>query len=209
MSLPSERNFLYWALATLPPTLQDLGPMIRWESWATPTRLDEPLPSIGNDNWILLANRFGDLYSEASDARTTREEGEALQKKKDLLAKDQLAKEFGFAVEDVERMTKEERIMRWLSLRYHQFRSSVEPLAYQSPKQIIAAKRTIEATNEKLLTESGAKSAKLDDLHLAARNDPFTEQPFAYELRGKTARLSQAKIDGFSDVTCDYELTAK
>lgn len=242
---------MYWALATLPPTLQDLGPMVRWELGATLTRLSEPLPSIGNDKWVQISNRFIDLYSEASNTRYTREEGEALQKKMDLLAKDQLAKEFGFTVEDVERMTKDERIMRWLYLRYLQFRSNVEPLAYQSPKQIIAAKRTIEATNEKLLRESGAKSSpypvmlpqgvlacrnferrakflqtieairdyagqnngtlptKLDDLHLAAPNDPFTEQPFVYELRGKTARLSQAKIDGFSGVTCDYELTAK
>lgn len=242
---------MYWALATLPPTLQDLGPMVRWELSATPTRLSEPLPSIGNDQWIQISNRFIDLFSEASNIRYTREEGEALQKKMDLLSKDQLEKEFGFAVEDVERMMKEERIMRWLYLHYLRFRSNVEPLAYQSPKQIIAAKRTIEANNEKLLRESGAKSspypvmlphgvlacrnferrakflqtieairdyagrnngtlpAKLDDLHLAAPKDPFTEQPFDYELRGKTARLSQAKIDGFSGVTCDYELTAK
>lgn len=242
---------MYWALATLPPTLQDLGPMVRWELWATPTRLSEPLPSIGNDQWIQIANRFVELYSDTTAARYTQEEGEALQKKMDLLAKDQLAKEFDFPAEDVERMTKEERIMRWLYLRYLQFRSNVEPLANQSPKQIMAAKRTIEATNEKLLAESGAKSspypimlpqgvlacrnferrakflqtveairdyagrnngalpAKLDDLHLTAPNDPFTEQPFAYELKGKTARLSQAKIDGFSGVTFDYELTAK
>lgn len=242
---------MYWALATLPPTLQDLGPMVRWELWAAPTRLSEPLPSIGNDKWIPIANRFIDLYSEASDDRYTREEGEALQKKMDLLAKDQLAKELSFSVDEVERMTKEERIMRWIYLRYLQFRSNVEPLAYQSPKQIIAAKRTIEEANEKLLTESGAKSspypimlpqgilacrnferrskfiqtieairdyagrnngtlpAKLDDLHLVAPNDPFTEQPFVYELNGKTARLSQEKIDGFSGATFDYELTAK
>jgi len=242
---------MYWALATLPPTLQDLGPMVRWELWATPTRLSEPLPSIGNDKWIQIANRFVDLYSEASDDRYTREEGDALQKKMDLLAKEQLAKEFGFPVEDIERMTKEERIMRWIYLRYLQFRSNVEPLAYQSPKQIIAAKRTIEAANEKLLTESGAKSspylimlpqgilacrnferrskfiqtieairdyagrhngtlpAKLDDLYLAAPDDPFTEKPFVYELSGETARLSQEKIDGFSGATFDYELTAK
>lgn len=242
---------MYWALATLPPTLQDLGPMVRWELWAAPTRLSEPLPAIGSRDWELIANKFVELYREASGSTYTREEGETLQKKMEILAKDQLSKEFGFSVDELERMAKEERIMRWIYLRYLQFRSHVEPLASQSPKQIIAAKRNIEAANEKLLTESGAKSspypimlpqgilacrnferrtkfiqtieairdyasrnngalpAKLDDLHLPAPNDPFTEQLFIYELRGERARLSQEKIDGFSGAIFDYELTAK
>lgn len=242
---------MYWALASLPPTLQDIGPMVRWELWAAPTRLSEPIPAIGNDQWIQIANRFVDLYSESSDTRYSQEEGEALQKKMDFLANQELSTTFGFSGDEVQRMTKEERIMRWIYLHYLQFRSQVEPLAFQSPKEIIAVKRNVDAASQKLLTETGAKSspypiaipqgilacrnferrakflqtieairdyagrnngslpAKLDDLQLPAPNDPFTNQPFRYELSGKSARLSQEKIDGFSGTKWDYELTAK
>ena len=240
---------MYWALDTLPPTLQELGPMVRWELWATPTRLIEPLPTIGDKQWGQIANKFVDIYSESSRETYSREEGEAVQKKMDLVANQELSKTFGFSGGDVERMTKEERIMRWIYLHYLQFRSQVEPLAFQTPKQIIATKIKIEATSKELLAATGAKSSpyptslpqgilacrnferrvkfiqtieairdyasrndgafptKLDDLLLAAPNDPFTEQPFIYSLSGNNAQLSQAKIHGFSGTVYDYKLT--
>ncbi|MGV3485395.1 MAG: hypothetical protein ACO1RT_13335 [Planctomycetaceae bacterium] len=242
---------MYWALATLPPTLQELGPMLRWELWATPTRLNEPLPSIGNQRWVEIANKFVELYGEASTERYTPEEGEALQRSMDDLAKKELAKTVGFSQAEIERMTKEERIMRWIYLRYLQFRSRVEPLAFQSPQQVIAAKLQVEAADKQLLADSGAKSspypvslpqailacrtferrakflqtieairdhagrndgalpAKLEELHLPAPDDPFTQQPFVYELHGDSARLTQAAIEGFPTAAYDYELTTK
>ncbi|MBM4077343.1 MAG: hypothetical protein FJ267_17060 [Planctomycetes bacterium] len=242
---------MYWALASLPPTLQDLGPMVRWELHAMPTRLQEPLPAIGNEEWVRIANRFIELYSESSNSIYTREEGEALQKKMDSMARVDLAKKLGFSNDEIQRMTKEERIMRWLHLQYAQLRSRVEPLAFQSPKQVLAAKIEIEAADKVLLAETGAKSspfpimlphgilacrnferrakfiqtieairdyasvnngalpAKLEDLRLAAPNDPFTDKPFQYALEGKKGKLSQAKMEGFVGMVFDYELTAK
>lgn len=242
---------MYWALATLPPTLQDLGSVVRWELWASPARLNEPLPAIGSNQWGPVANKFIDLYSEASSERYSREEGEALQNKIELLAKNELSMKFGFADDEVQRMTKEERIMRWIYLQYLQFRSQVEPLAFQSSKQIIATKIKIEAASKDLFAATGAKSspfpvdlpqgmlacriferrakfiqaieairdyagrnngdlpAKLEDLHLQAPYDPFTEQPFIYSLTGNKAQLSQVSIDGIPGTVFDYELTVK
>lgn len=242
---------MYWSLASLPPTLQDLGPMVRWELWATPTRLNQPLPAIGSEQWGPIANRFVAIYAEYSNAGYTIQEGEALQRNLNLIANRELVATFSLSADDVDRMSQEERIMRWLYLRYCQFRSQVEPLAFQSPKQIIMAKTKIEAVNSELLSKIGAKSslypialplgilacrnferrvkfiqtieairdhasrndgalpAKLDALTLPAPNDPFTEQPFIYELNGKTARLHQAEIDGCATTVYDYELRAK
>lgn len=225
--------------------------MVRWELHAMPTRLQEPLPAIGNEEWVRIANRFIELYSESSNSIYTREEGEALQKKMDSMARVDLAKKLGFSNDEIQRMTKEERIMRWLHLQYAQLRSRVEPLAFQSPKQVLAAKIEIEAADKVLLAETGAKSspfpimlphgilacrnferrakfiqtieairdyasvnngalpAKLEDLRLAAPNDPFTDKPFQYALEGKKGKLSQAKMEGFVGMVFDYELTAK
>jgi hypothetical protein len=66
---------MYWSLATLPLTLHDLGPMVRWELWASPAEMNQPLPPIGDAKWTELATRFVELYGEVSEERYTPEEG--------------------------------------------------------------------------------------------------------------------------------------
>lgn len=242
---------MYWSLAALSPTLQDLGPMVRWELWASASLLNDPLPPIGDGEWTRIARDFVELYFEVSNERYSREEGENLQKNMERLARQELSTTIGFSEAEIERMATEERIMRWLHLHYRRFRSQVEPLTYKSPLQIIAAKNKIEAANKDLLASTGAKSSpypislaqgilacrnferrvkflqtiealrdhaskhdgsfpsKLDELYLAAPNDPFTEKPFVYEVSGNTARLRQAEIEGYTTAIYDYELTAK
>ena len=165
---------MYWSLAALSPTLHELGPMVRWELWASPARLKEPIPSIGSEEWTSIARKFADLMADVSDQRYSQAEGESLQKNMDRLAKQELSKTIGFTESEIDRMSTEERIMRWLDLHYHRFRSFVEPLAYQSPSQVIAAKKKIETTSKELITAVGAKSSPFPDVLpqaiLACRN---------------------------------------
>ncbi len=242
---------LYWSLATLSPTLQELGPMVRWELRWTPTRLNEPLPPIGDEEWSRSARNFVESIAESTNDRYSKEEAATLQSKLERLAKQELSKTIGFSEVEIERMSTEERIMRLLHLHYRRFRSHVEPLTYKSPLQIIAAKNKLEAENKDLLAATGAKSSpypislpqgilacrtfdrrvkllqtieairdyaskhsgsfpsKLEQLDLAAPNDPFTEKPFVYEVNGKSARLRQAEIEGYTTAIYDYELTTK
>jgi len=240
---------MYWSLAALPPTLQDLAPMVRWELWATPARLNEPLPPIGDKEWVQIARKFVELYAESSDERYTPDEGAKLQDKMQKLAKQQLPEALGFTDAEIKQMSSEELIMRWVYMQYCRIRTQVEPLAFQSPTQVIGAKSKIEAENTALLKSTGVKSspylivlpqgilacrnferrvkflqtieslrdyaskhdgsfpARLADLDLPAPNDPFTEKPFEYELKGSTARIHQAAIEGYKSTLYDYELT--
>ena len=240
---------MYWSLAALPPTLQDLGPMVRWELWATASRLKEPLPPIGDKEWVQIARKFVELVAESSDERYTQDEGAKLQDKMQQLAKQQLPEALGFTDAEIKQMSSEELIMRWVYMQYCRLRTQIEPLAFQSPTQIIAAKSKIEVENMALLESTGAKSspypivlphgilvcrnferrvkflqtieslrdyaskhdgsfpARLADLHLPAPNDPFTEKPFEYELKGTTARIRQTAIGGHNSTLYDYELT--
>ncbi len=242
---------MYWALASLPPTLQDLGPTVRWELWATPARLKEPLPPVGDEAWGQIARTFVDLYAESSNERYTEEEGESLKKNIERLALGALPSSLGFSDAEIQQMTPEERVMRWVYLQYCRVRTQIEPLTYQAPAQIIAAKNKIDAEHKELLAATGAKSSpypvaipqgilacrnferrvkflqtiealrdhagkhngrlppNLDELRLPAPNDPFTGKPLVYENDGKTVRLRQAEIEGFTTAVYDYELTAK
>ncbi len=242
---------MYWALASLPPTLQELGPIVRWELWAEPTRLSEPLPAIGDEQWVQIAQEFVEVFADASSERYTEEEGAQLQSKMQQLAKQQLPEVFGFTDADIQKMSDEELIMRWIYMKYCRLRTQVEPLTFQSPLQVIAAKNKIEAEDKALLAATGAKSSpypivlpqgilscrnferrvkflqtieslrdyaskhdggfptSLAELDLPAPNDPFTEQPFEYELNGRTARLHQAEIEGYTSALYDYELTSQ
>jgi len=216
--------------------------------WQYPLRNDRPYSILLPD---LQSQRQLTGRGMTAWIRLQLSKGETLQKNMDRLARQELSKTLGVSKKDVERMTKEERIMRWFHLLYQQFRSKVEPLASQSPLQVIAEKGTIDAANKQLLAETSAKSspfpvalpqgilacrnferrvkfiqtieairdyssrhdgalpAKLDDLHLPAPNDPFTEQPFVYEMSGRSARLRQAVIEGYSNPVYDYEITVK
>lgn len=240
---------MYWSLAALSPTLQDLGPMIRWELWAAPARPNEPVPAIGDERWIAIANTFVDVYAESSGESYSQEEGEKLKRNGEQLAKQELAATVGFTDEEIGQMLPEELIMRLIHLRYYRFRSQVEPLAYQPITKVIEAKKKIEVESKKFLMETGAKSSplpislpqgilacrnferrakflqtiesirdfasknkgvlpeKLEDLELTAPIDPFTEKPFLYEYKGKTARLSQSEIEGYTTTLYDYELS--
>ena len=240
---------MYWSLAALPPTLQDLGPMLRWELWATAARLNEPLPPIGDKEWIQIARKFVELVAESSAERYTPDEGAKLQDKMQELAKEQLSEALGFTDAEIKQMSSEELIMRWVYMQYCRLRTQVESLAFQSPTQVIVAKSKIEAENTALLKSTGAKSspypfvlpqgilacrnfnrrvkflqtieslrdyagkhdgsfpASLADLDLPAPNDPFTEKPFEYELKGSTAQIRQAAIEGYKSTLYDYELT--
>ncbi|XZE54319.1 hypothetical protein SH139x_000276 [Planctomycetaceae bacterium SH139] len=240
---------LYWSLAVLPPTLQDLGETVRWELWAAPTRVDEPLPAIGSDAWLDIANEFSEIANEWMGQQYTKQEAETLKNKLEQLAKTDLLEKLNFTEEDIASMSTEERIMRWLYLEYCSFRAHVEPLAHQKPKEVIAAKLKVEARNANLLEKTGAKQsplpiilpqgilacrnferrvkflqtiealrdytnkhdgnfpASLESLELTAPNDPFTEQPFEYELTESGANLRQAMIEGWMGPTYDYELT--
>jgi hypothetical protein len=150
---------LYWSLANLPPTLQEIGSMVRWEIWATPTRLNEPLPPIGDKEWVRIAGEFVDLFAEISSDRYSHEEGEKLQANMDRIAMQELAQTVGFTDVEIQRMTKEERIMRWLYLNHLRFRTQLEPLAYQSPQQVLAAKRKLDAFHQTIIETSGARTS--------------------------------------------------
>lgn len=240
---------LYWSLAVLPPTLQDPGKTVRWDMWAAPTRIDEPLPAIGSDAWLDIASEFTEIANEWMGQQYTKQEAETLKNNLEQLAKTDLIEKLNFTAEDIANMSTEERIMRWLYLEYCNFRAHVEPLAHQKPKEVIAAKLKVEARNANLLEKTGAKEsplpiilphgilacrnferrvkflqtiealrdytnkhdgdfpASLESLELTAPNDPFTEQPFEYELTESGANLRQALIEGWEGTTYDYELT--
>lgn len=149
---------MYWALAALPPTLEDLGPMMRWELWASPSRIDEPLPPIGDASWKQLANKFVNAYAESSSEQYTPQEAEALKKNIERLAQEELPKAYEFSQADMQRMTPEERVMRWIYLGYCRLRTQLEPLANQAPSQVIEAQRAIEASKKQILAATGAKS---------------------------------------------------
>jgi hypothetical protein len=150
---------LYWSLASLPPTLHDLGPMVRWELWASPTSSSEESPPIGDAKWKELAARFVENYGEAVAERYTPEEGLKLQNQISDLATKQLPETFGFSSTEIERMSKEELIMRWIHMQNNRFRNHVEPLTYLRPLQVIEAKKRIESDVNELLAKTGAKSS--------------------------------------------------
>ncbi len=238
---------MYWSLAALPPTLHDLGPVVRWELWASPTRLDEPLPAIGSDAWSKIANEFSEMASEWMDQQYTLEEAAKLKSTLERLAKHDLLGKLGFTADEILKMSTEERVMRWLYMHYCDFRARVEPLAYQDPKSVMAAMLEVEAKDKALLASTGAKQSplpivlpkgivashnfgrrvkflqtieavrhhlsqhdgnfpeSLEVLELPAPNDPFTGEPFEYELTETGARLRQATTEGWGP-PLDYEL---
>lgn len=153
-----EMPNMYWALATLPPTLHDLGPTVRWELWASPARLSEPLPPVGDDSWAQIAHMFVDRFGEMSSERYTDEEAKSVQENIERLAIEALPKSLGFSDEEIQRMSTEERVMRWIYLQHCRLRTQLEPLTYQEPLQIIAVKNKIELENKELLAATGAKS---------------------------------------------------
>jgi hypothetical protein len=150
---------MYWSLATLPPTLHDLGPMVRWELWASPAEMDQPLPPIGDAKWTELATRFVELYGEVSEERYTPEEGLAVQNKMRDLAIQELPQVFGFSETDIMKMSKEELIMRWIYMQSNRMRTQLEPMAYQSPIEVIAVKNKLDAQIKELLAKTGAKTS--------------------------------------------------
>ncbi len=77
--------------------------MVRWELWASPTRLEEPLPAVGSEQWVAIANTFVEVFGEYSSETYTKAEGLALQKKMDLMAKQDLAESVGFTKDEIER----------------------------------------------------------------------------------------------------------
>ena len=133
--------------------------MVRWDLWATASRLKEPLPPIGDKEWVQIARKFVELVAESSDERYTQDEGAKLQDKMQQLAKQQLPEALGFTDAEIKQMSSEELIMRWVYMQYCRLRTQIEPLAFQSPTQIIAAKSKIEAENMALLESTGAKSS--------------------------------------------------
>ena len=240
---------LYWSLSKLPPTLQELGPMLRWELWAAPTRLNEPLPPVGDDAWRSIAQKFVETFSTFSEERYTPEEAAELQGKMVAIAKQALPKSLSFTAAEIEQMSKEELIMRWIYMNYCRFRSQVEPLAFQSPVEVIKAKKKIERQDMELLAATGAKASPypvslptgilacrnferrvkflqtiealrdyasrhdgefpkdLSTLEVAAPSDPFTNEPFSYQLKGTTARIWQVPVEGLSSPLYDYDLS--
>jgi hypothetical protein len=209
------------------------------------------LPAIGDEAWSRITRRFIEYATEIDEAIYSKEEAEELRKNLDRLAKQELSTSASFSEAEVERMSMDERIMRWLYYHDRRFRSRVEPLAYQSPIQIIATVQEIDAESKELLAATGSKSSlypvrlpkgilacrnferrvkflqtieairdyaskhdggfppSLNDLDLAAPNDPFTNKLFVYEVNEKSARLRQAEIEGFETALYDYELTVK
>lgn len=150
---------LYWSLASLPPTLHDIGPMVRWELWASPTSCEEEAPPIGDAKWKELAARFVEIYGEEGAVRYTAEEGLKLQNQISELATKQLPETYGFSSAEMERMSKEELIMRWIHMQSNRFRTHVEPLTYLRPLEVLEAKKKIESMVNELLAATGAKSS--------------------------------------------------
>lgn len=165
---------MYSTFAILPPTLHDLGETIRWELWAAPTRLNEPLPIVGSKEWVSIANNFVELFAEVSEERYTEAEGRKLQLKMRELAVDQLPDALGFTDGDMQKMSTEELIMRWIYMNYCRLRSQVEPLSFDRPVRVIAASKQLEKQHQALLKATGAKSspypASLPQIILACRN---------------------------------------
>lgn len=160
LALKSEKcPNMYWSLASLPPTLQDLGPMVRWELWASPTSTDNLLPPFGDKKWNDLASRFVELYEEVSEERYTTEEAVALQDRIKELAVEEIPRDLGFSKAEMESMSKEEIIMRWIYWQSNRLRKQLQPLAYQSPMEVIAVKNKLEGNIQEMLAITGAKSS--------------------------------------------------
>ena len=150
---------MYGSLAALPPTLQDIGEMIRWELWASPARLNEPLPPVGAKEWTSIAKNFIELIAEVNEERYTVTEAAQVQAKMRELAVKQLPDSLGFTDEDIEKMSNEELIMRWIYMNYCHLRSQIEPLAFDRPSSVISASMALEQQVGALLSATGAKSS--------------------------------------------------
>lgn len=150
---------MYRSLAVLPPTLQDIGEMIRWELWASPARLNEPLPPVGAEEWVSIANNFVELIAEVTEERYTEMEAVQVQAKMRELAVEQLPAALGFTKQDIDKMSNEELIMRWVYMNYCRLRSQIEPLAFDQPGRVISASKPLEQQVDALLSATGAKSS--------------------------------------------------
>jgi hypothetical protein len=246
-----EAPNLYWSLAVLPPTLVDLGETVRWELWASPTRLKEPLPPVGDEAWQTIARDFVQIVAEYSEAKYTEAEGRNLQKKLESRALMALQADGEFSDDDIAKMKAEERVMRYIHMTHCRFQNRVQTMTYMPLPQLFEAMERLEKENEDLKRQTGAKEmplpaslprsiivcrtferrvkflqtieairdyagknkgqlpAKLEDLELAAPNDPFTNEPFEYVLDGNVGKLRQAEIPGFGTYLLEYELTVK
>lgn len=166
---------LYWSLGSLSPTLGDIGPMVRWELWASAARLNEPLPAVGDKEWERLARKFATaLEIEVSNVHFTEEETVKHEKNVDRLARQELVSQAGFSPEELDKMSTEERALRWFHLNYCRFRTQTEPLAFQATTAVIAASQKLDAANKVLMERSGAKvlpyPASLAQVVLSCRN---------------------------------------
>lgn len=133
--------------------------MVRWALWASPARLDEPLPPIGDNEWGHLAKEFIERYSMVSSERYTNEEAVALQLSIQGLAKNSLPKTFGFTEAEMMKMTSEELTMRWVYMQYCRFRAQIEPMAFQTPLQLITSIDRLQAQEKAVLDITRANSS--------------------------------------------------
>lgn len=127
---PSAPN-LYWSLALLPNQLIDPGPMVRWENNSLPRllpALTDSMPEIGDVRWQIVAKEFASLMAELSDGSFGEDEASALVENTDQLAVPFLADELGFTAEQLQQMTEEERIMRWILTMHRRFSVTCESL---------------------------------------------------------------------------------
>lgn len=156
---------LYWSFAALGPTLQELGPMIRWELWASPSRLNTPLPPVGDKQWNQLARDLITTLGEFRSEPYTVTDENKLFEEMDRLATEEFTKNPCFSEEDMAKMSREERVMRWRFITYCRMRAMVEPMSHQSTVQVIAAKHRYEAEFKDVPSKIGEDTShRLDDL---------------------------------------------
>ncbi len=177
--------------------------MVRWELWAASARLSEPLPAVGDKRWTELAKRFADAFEiEVASARYTEQELGDLQERLQEVANQALRGQLGFHDAEIARMSADERLLRWQHLQYCQFRTKVEPLAYQSPSAVLEAGLQVDRTFKAEWNACGAKviplPVELPHMILTCRN---------FERRVKLLQTVEAIRDFASSMTASYPRT--
>ncbi|MBL8892089.1 MAG: hypothetical protein JNL67_19090 [Planctomycetaceae bacterium] len=151
---------MYWALATLPRSLGDLHAMAEWESYAFRKMLPsltEPLPEMGSDRWPLIAGEFIKMMEENNNERYNAAEIQTLTAKLDQVASRFLNEELGWTDQQLQQVTIEERIMRWVIVQRHWFDLQTEQMTVSSIPEALEVYRQINEKCAKIMDETGSK----------------------------------------------------
>lgn len=151
---------MYWALAILPRSLGDLSAMAEWESYAFRKMLPsltEPLPEMGSDRWPLIAGEFIKMMEENNNERYNAAEIQTLTAKLDQVASRFLEEELGLTDQQLQQVTIEERIMRWVIVQRHWFDLQTEQMTVSSIPEALEVYRQINEKCANIMQETGSK----------------------------------------------------